>query len=167
MRKDAGSRGGVCETRRMFEGRLVGIFVTATAGEPMKALDEVQVTPQGLAGDRYESADGTFSSNAGGGRHVTLIEREAIDAVNAEGDVSVTATSTRRNLLTEGVPLNHLVGRTFRVGDVVLRGVRLNEPCAYLEGKNEPGFRQAMLHRCGLRAEVVETGVIRVGDVIA
>jgi MOSC domain-containing protein YiiM len=164
---DAVVASGVCETLRMFEGRLVGIFVTELSGEPMKALDEVQVTPQGLAGDRYESDGGTFSGNPGGGRHVTLVEREAIDAVNEEGDVSVSAASTRRNLLTEGVPLNHLVGRTFRVGDVLLRGVRLNEPCAYLEGKNEPGFRQAMLHRCGLRAEVVEPGVIRVGDVIA
>ncbi len=151
----------------MFEGRLVGIFVAAAAGEPMKSLDEVQVTERGLAGDRYERAEGTYSATTGAGRHVTLIEREAIDAVNAEGDVTVSAESARRNLVTDGVPLNHLVGQTFRVGDVVLRGIRLCEPCAYLEGKHEPGLRQALLHRAGLRAEVVEPGVIRVGDVIA
>ena len=99
-----------------------------------------------------------------GGRHITLIEREAIDAVNEEGDVTIVASETRRNLVTDGVPLNHLVGRELRVGDVVLRGVRLNEPCVYLESMTRTGVRQAMLHRCGLRAEVVTGGVIRPGD---
>jgi MOSC domain-containing protein YiiM len=151
----------------VFEGRLLAIYVTPAAGGPMKALDEVQVTEAGLAGDRYEAGEGTYSNRPGGGRHVTLIEREAIDGVNTEGDATIAADETRRNLVTDGVPLNHLVGRTFRVGDVVLRGVRLNEPCAYLERKTRAGVRLALLHRAGLRAEVVEPGVIRVGDVIA
>ena len=63
---------------------------------------------------------------------MTLVEREAVDAVRADG-LDLTEADTRRNLVTEGVALNHLVGCTFRIGAVRLRGLRLAEPCAYLE----------------------------------
>ena len=68
--------------------------------------------------------------------------------------------------MTEGVPLNHLVGRTFRVGGVVLRGFKLAEPCTYLEGLTRPGVRRALVHRAGLRAEILEGGTISVGDAV-
>ena len=84
---------------------------------------------------------GTYSDRPGAGREVTLIEREAIEAVNAAGAVAIDESETRRNLVTTGVPLNHLVGRTFRVGEVVLRGYRLAEPCVYLEDMTRPGVR--------------------------
>jgi len=85
--------------------------------------------------------------------------------VRADG-VDLADHETRRNLLTEGVPLNHLVGRTFRVGDVVLRGVRLADPCSYLAGLTRPGVSRALVHRGGLRADIVEGGTLRPGDAI-
>ncbi len=98
---------------------------------------------------------------------MTLIEREAIAAVRAEG-LAVSEADTRRNLVTEGVPLNHLVGRTFRIGAVTLLGVRLAEPCAYLEQLTRlDGVNAAFVHRGGLRAEVVVGGELRVGDAVA
>lgn len=112
----------------MFEGRLVAIYTTADAGTPMESRDSVRAVPGiGLEGDRYATEDGKHSQTPGTGREVTLVEREAIEAVRADG-TELADHETRRNLLTEGVPLSHLVGRTFRVGDVVLRGVRLAEP---------------------------------------
>ena len=109
---------------------------------------------------------GSFSGRPGTGREVTLIAREAIAAVNAEGEVTIGEHETRRNLVTEGVPLADLVDRTFRVGDVVLHGRRLAEPCAYLERMTRAGVRDALSHRGGLRADIVTSGILRVGDEI-
>lgn len=151
----------------MFEGKLVAIYTTEAAGAPMQSRREANAfAGAGLEGDRYAAGAGNFSQKPGAGRQVTLVEREAIAAVRADG-VELADHETRRNLLTEGVPLNHLVGRTFRVGEVVLRGVRLAEPCSYLAGLTRPGVSRALVHRGGLRADVVEGGVLRVGDRIS
>jgi MOSC domain-containing protein YiiM len=149
-----------------FEGRLVAIYTTTEAGAPMQAREEVRAVPGvGLDGDRYAARHGKHSQTPGTGRQVTLVEREAIAAVRDDG-LELADHETRRNLLTEGVPLNHLVGRTFRVGEVVLRGVRLAEPCSYLAGLTRPGVSRALVHRGGLRADIVEGGTLRPGDVI-
>jgi MOSC domain-containing protein YiiM len=150
----------------MFSGTIAAIFVAPTAGAPMEARTSVAAsTGVGLDGDRYATGAGRYSDTGRGPRDVTLIEREAVDAVRAETGIDVLEIETRRNIVTEGVPLNHLVGRTFRVGEVLLRGVKLSEPCAYLEelvGKD--GLYKAFLHRGGLRAEVLGDGEISVGD---
>jgi MOSC domain-containing protein YiiM len=147
-------------------GTLVAIFTTPAGGGPMEAHEEVAaIAGSGLAGDRYSAAAGTFSGNAGGGREVTLIAREGIDAANDEG-VTIEACETRRNLLTEGIDLGELIGRTFAVGEVILRGVRDCPPCKYLEEMTRPGVRVALENRGGLRADIVRDGMIRVGDKI-
>jgi MOSC domain-containing protein YiiM len=151
----------------MFEGRLVGIYTSTGAGKPMDAHDELRaVAGVGLAGDRYalDVQRGKFSDRPGTGRQVTLVEREAVAAANAEAELDLAEADTRRNLVTEGVPLNHLVGRTFRIGDVVLVGKRLAEPCAYLATLTAKGASRALVHRGGLRADVVTGGTLRVGD---
>jgi MOSC domain-containing protein YiiM len=152
----------------MFRGRVVAIFVAPAAGAPMEARDAVEaVEAVGLTGDRYALGTGKYSGTNRGPRDVTLIEREAIDAVRGDDGIAVAEADTRRNLVTEGVPLNHLVGRTFRVGAVTLRGLRLAEPCAYLEQLTRlDGVNRAFVHRGGLRAEVVAGGELRVGDPI-
>jgi MOSC domain-containing protein YiiM len=151
----------------VFSGRLVAIYVAARAGAPMTACAAAEARAGvGLTGDRYASGTGTYSATGRGPRDVTLVEREAVDAVRADG-IALTEADTRRNLVTEGVALDHLVGRTFRVGDVVLRGVRLAEPCAYLEQLTGlAGVREALVHRGGLRAEVIDGGALRVGDMV-
>jgi MOSC domain-containing protein YiiM len=151
-------------------GRLVAIFVASGAGAPMEARDHVGANAGvGLDGDRYATGTGTYSGTGRGARDATLIEREAIEAVRStdDGGVEVREDETRRNLVTEGVALNHLVGRTFRVGAVRMRGVRLAEPCVYLEQlTGREGVRAALVHRGGLRAEILDDGVLRVGDAI-
>jgi MOSC domain-containing protein YiiM len=148
-------------------GKLVAIFTTADPGRPMEAHDEVSATAgAGLSGDRYRAGTGTFSGNAGAGREVTLIAREGIEAANQDG-VRIEPHETRRNLVTEGIDLDTLIGRTFAVGEVVMRGVRDCPPCQHLEQLTRPGVRVALEARGGLRADIVRDGVIRVGDKIA
>jgi MOSC domain-containing protein YiiM len=153
----------------MFEGTLVAIYTSPSAGEPMDSRDEVRaVEGVGLEGDRYALTvrTGKFSNREGTGRQVTLIEREAVAAANAEAHLELSEGDTRRNLVTDGVPLNHLLDRTFRIGDVVLHGRRLAEPCSYLASLTTPGASRALVHRGGLRADVLTGGTLRVGDVI-
>jgi MOSC domain-containing protein YiiM len=147
-------------------GRLVAIYTTTSGGEAMVALDECHASVgAGLDGDRYATKTGNFSSRAGAGREVTLIAREAIADANRQG-VVLGEHETRRNLVTEGVDLDGLVGKTFTIGEAVLVGVRDCPPCAYLEGLTRPGVRAALEGGGGLRADVVRDGTLRVGDEI-
>ena len=99
-------------------------------------------------------------------REVTLIELETIEALEREKSIAIPPGAARRNVVTRGVPLNHLVGREFQVGAVRLRGTRLCEPCAYLEELTQQGVLAGLIHRGGLRAEIVTGGTIRVEDAI-
>jgi MOSC domain-containing protein YiiM len=126
------------------------------------------VEGKGIDGDRYGEGVGSFSDWEGGGRHVTLIEEEALEAIARESKMELSAADARRNLTTRGVALNHLVGRKFRVGAVTLAGIRMCEPCEHMEElSGVAGVRKALVHRGGLRAEVVSGGEIRVGDEIS
>ena len=150
----------------MFQGTLVSIHIAPEKAQPMQQLGEVKAVPgKGLNGDRYCCGTGTFSKTSGAGREVTLMEMESIDALK-EKNILLHAGDARRNLVTRGVPLNHLVGRTFKVGEVRLRGVRLCEPCAHLEGLTQRGVLNELVHRGGLRAEILSGGTIRAGDAI-
>jgi MOSC domain-containing protein YiiM len=120
----------------------------------------------GLEGDRYAARIGTFSQVPGSGRAVTLIEIEALEALQRDYQVELDPALSRRNIVTRGVPLNHLVEREFRIGDVVLRGTRLCEPCAHLERLTAKGAMRGLIHRGGLRADILEGGTIKVGDTL-
>lgn len=151
----------------MWRGELVGIYLASAKGERLTSTPEAQaVVGRGLEGDRYFDKKGTFSAKPGVGRELTLIEAEAIEAALRDDGVELAPEETRRNLLTRGVPLNHLVGRVFRVGEVLLRGVKLCEPCDHLEALTRPGVRKALAHRGGLRTEVVRGGTLRIGDAV-
>jgi MOSC domain-containing protein YiiM len=149
-------------------GRLVSIYVAPVGGAPMEARDHVATTAgAGLHDDRYAAGTGTYSGTGTGARDVTLIEREVVDAVRVHEGVDVHEDETRRNLVTEGVALNDLVDRTFTVGAVRMRGVRLAAPCTYLEQlTGRAGVRAALEGRGGLRAEILDDGELRVGDAI-
>lgn len=149
-------------------GRLVSIHLAAAAGSPMTSVTAVRTLPgQGLAGDRYCLGTGSFSQKPGTGRECTLIELEAIQALAVELGLRVEPALARRNLVTEGVALNHLVGREFQVGEVRLRGMRLCEPCKGLAAvTGQPAILPGLIHRGGLRCEILSEGEMRVGDEI-
>ena len=153
----------------MMSGTVESIYLHAgqVGGDPMMAVDSARaVLGAGFEGDRFWQGPGSTATKKGPDREVTLIEAETIEAVNREGKVTIQPITSRRNIVTRGVALNHLVNHEFRVGSVVLRGLRLCEPCNHLEKLTEPGMLMALLHRGGLRAQVVEAGEIRVGDPI-
>jgi MOSC domain-containing protein YiiM len=151
----------------MFQGQLIGIFVSDKKCEELRSVEQAEAVPgRGIAGDRYERQEGTFSTKPGPDREVTLIEIEALDALQRESEITLKPAHARRNLLTRDVPLNHLVGREFTVGAVVLHGLRLCEPCGHLEGLTVLGVNKGLTHRGGLRARVVRGGVLRTGDLI-
>ena len=121
---------------------------------------------KGLEGDRYFRGEGSFSKNPGGGREVTLVASEMLSLLEREHGIRLDPAETRRNLLTSGVTLNDLVGKIFQVGGVRMRGVRLAEPCDHLERLTRPGVLKGLVHRAGLRADILDEGVLRVGDEI-
>ena len=148
-------------------GEVVSIHISPEAEAAMRSVRTVRaVQEQGLEGDRYFRAAGTYSDRPGAGREVTLIEVEAIEAMARDNEVQIAPGEARRNVVTRGVALNHLVGREFRVGVVRLRGVRLCEPCSHLESLTRRGVLGGLVHRGGLRAQVLSEGDIHVGDPI-
>lgn len=151
----------------MWKGTVVSIHLAAAASGPMASVKEVRaVAGKGLEGDRYFNQVGTYSKKPGPDREVTLIEIEAIDALKRDYGIDVDPGDARRNIVTQGVPLNHLVGRKFRVGEVTLRGIRLCEPCSHLAQLTHQEVLPGLVHRGGLRAQILTEGIIRVGDTI-
>ena len=123
------------------------------------------VAGAGIKGDRY------FARHEEPGQNITLIEGEEIEAFLTEYGRAYDLSITNRNLITRGVHLNRLVGREFLVGDVRLRGVDLCEPCHRLgralasSELSAPAVVKRLLHRAGLRADVLSTGTITRGAI--
>ncbi len=148
-----------------WSGRLTGIYIAADKGEPMQSLQSVRAIPGlGLDGDRYALRRGSLSRWSPSKRQVTLISKEALDELESESGVRLAPIESRRNLLVSGVPLNDLRGCRFRVGEVLLEGVRLCQPCKYLERKSGLVLLPAMIGRGGLRAQVLSEGLLQIGD---
>ncbi len=151
----------------MTSGILRGIWIAATACEPLIRVEEVRAIPgHGLEGDRYFFARGTFSTWPGGGRDVSLIEEEALQAIRADHGIDLSEGRSRRNLVTSGIVLTDLHNRTFRIGTAIFRGIRPAAPCQHLERLTEAGVFDALKNRGGFRADVLEEGVLHVGDAI-
>ena len=150
----------------MFEGSVVSIHIAPAAEAKMIAVTEVAAIPgKGLAGDRYYQQTGTFTKPQPD-RELTLIENEAIEAFNSELQINYAADAARRNVVTRGVPLNHLVGREFQIGEIRVRGLKLCEPCSHLARLSNEAVLPGLVHRGGLRAQILTEGVIRAGDVV-
>lgn len=152
---------------RMWRGIVVSLLIAPEATRPMVSVEKVRAIPgRGLEGDRYFNRIGTYSHKPGPDREVTLIEIESVQALKRDLGIRLKPSETRRNIATSGVPLNHLVGQDFRIGEVRLRGIRLCEPCSYLESLTKQGVLGGLVHRGGLRAQILTGGLIRVGDVV-
>jgi hypothetical protein len=143
-------------------GSVAGLLVAAEAEAVLVKVDEVlAIAGHGLEGDRYAAGRGTFSAPGGRGYELTLVEAEVLDELDLPWE------EARRNVVTHGVALNALVGRRFTIGSVECVGRRLAEPCAHLERLARPGLLRPLVHRGGLRADIVVGGRIAVGDTVA
>jgi MOSC domain-containing protein YiiM len=149
----------------LTQGHVEAIFIGPDPGGPMRPAEVVRAVPgQGLVSDRYWQGAPNAPRKRGPDREVTLIEAEAIEAMDRDLGVTLDPSESRRNFVTRGVALNHLVGHEFRVGDARLKGLRLCEPCSHIEEMTRPGVRAGLVHRGGLRAQVLDEGLVRVGD---
>ncbi len=125
------------------------------------------VPGRGLEGDRYFLNTGTFSpSPQKPDFELTLIEQENIDAFAQASGLPFMASQARRNIVTLGVKLNELVGREFWLGEVRVSGLRLCEPCNYLAKISFPETLKGLVHKGGLRAQILSEGIIRSGDAV-
>ena len=160
----------------MWQGHVASLHIAPEASAKMETVTEVHAIPgRGIEGDRYFKGTGFYSPRPShGGREVTLIEIESVEALDggvlsATGDtggIKLAAADTRRNIATSGVPLNHLVDKEFWVGSVLMRGTRLCEPCKHLDELTRSGVMGGLIHRGGLRAQILTEGVIRPGDIV-
>ena len=145
-------------------GTVELIALASEAEGPMRAVSAVEaVEGRGLLGDRYERGAGTFSNPRGRGYDLTLMEAEALEEL-AEKGVELAPVEARRNLVVRGIALDDLIGRRFRIGEVECFGQRRCEPCSHLERLTRPGVLRGLVHRGGLRADVLSGGGIRTGD---
>jgi hypothetical protein len=145
-------------------GTVELIALADEAEGPMRAVSAAEaVEGRGLRGDRYERGAGTFSNPRGRGYDLTLVEAEALEELSTKG-VDLAPIEARRNIVVRGIALDDLIGRRFRVGEVECFGQRRCEPCAHLERLTRPGVLRGLVHRGGLRADVLSSGGIRVGD---
>lgn len=150
-------------------GVVEALAVAPEAEAPMRLVQSARaLAGRGLAGDRYADGAGTFSSRGARrpGFDLTLIAAEVVEELTSR-DASLDFASTRRNVLTRGVDLNALVGRDFTIGGVRCRGLRLAEPCAHLERLSGPGLLRPLIHRGGLRADILGDGMLVTGSAIS
>ena len=150
-----------------WQGKVAVLYITPKPSGAMVSVAEVKAfADRGLEGDRFFRD--SWSKAKRPDKAVTLIEEETLELAAAELGTEMFADKTRRNIVTRGVPLIHLLHREFSIGGVVMRGLRLFEPCNHLEKTSKiPGIFGALEHRSGLKAEILSDGVIRVGDYIA
>jgi len=154
-------------TGGLWRGQVVSLHIAPEKGKPMMSVAEVHAVPdRGLRGDRFFQR--SWSALQRPDKALTLIEAESIEAAEAELGIKLIPGDIRRNIVTRGVPLVELLNREFAVGGVVLRGLRLFEPCMHMERlAGIPGISQSLLHRSGLKAAILTEGIIRVTDSVS
>lgn len=149
----------------MQSGKVTNIFISAAQGARCISLSEVKaIAGKGLDGDRY-----CLSINDPMGNHnaVTLQSEEAITDCNIDLESTFLPEDFRRNIITRGIDLNSLVGRNFRIADVLLQGFELCHPCKYLTNLLQKDVLRGLCNRGGLRARILQSGTISIGDSVA
>lgn len=142
-------------------GAVAGLFIAEAAGEPMRTVASMElVAGAGIPGDRYATGQGHWSDPRWPDQQLTLVEAELCEALGLGLD------GLRRNIVTRGIGLESLIGREFELGTALLLGVRVCDPCRYIETLTRRGLFDELAGRGGLRATVVRGGVVRLGDAI-
>ena len=148
-----------------WTGTVIGLHIAPRSFLPMGDLDQVTlITDKGIDGDRYSKDDGFYSDRPEPGRQLTLFESEVLEALARDHGITLAATDHRRNVTTRSVPVNHLVGRRFRIGQAVAEGTRLSVPCRHIEQITGQEIFAPLINRSGLHARILDGGIVRRGD---
>ncbi len=150
-------------------GIVTHLHLCPRAFLPMREVAEaILVAGKGIVGDRYMigSEAGFYSHKPEEGRQITLFELEALETIERDFGIDFAPHEHRRNVTVRGVPLNDLVGRTFRLGSALLHATRLSFPCRHIEEITGKAVFDALTHRAGLNCRIIESGTLRVGDAV-
>ena len=150
-------------------GKVEQILVAKNAGDKLFDVDKAELEKGfGIVGDRYHKKAGTFSKSLSksGDFEVTLIDRTEIDTFNQTMGLNYLAEDFRRNIVTADISLPSLLGGEFMIGNTRLRAIRLCEPCKYLANLLGQAVMEKMMGKCGVRAVIVKSGKVSVGDLI-
>jgi len=160
---------GAAPLTTSFVGVVRFLHITPRAFLPMRAMPEITlIAGKGIEGDRYMIGreEGFYSDRPEDGRQVTLFEIETLDALKRDAGIVLGPEEHRRNVTVEGVPLNHLVGRRFRLGETVLEATRLSIPCRHIEEITGKAIFDPLINRSGLNCRILAGGVVRIGDTV-
>lgn len=161
-----------CSTKPVapsWSGIVRFLHKTPRAFLPMMTFSELTlVAGKGIEGDRYMSGNdaGFYSHKPEEGRQITLFEIETLEALSRDANIELLPEDHRRNVTVEGVPLNHLVGRKFWLGDTLLEATRLSTPCRHIEEILGKAVFDPLINRSGLNCKILKGGVVRVNDII-
>lgn len=148
-------------------GQVVALHLCPRAFLPMRELETLTfVAGYGIQGDRYATGNGFYSHKPEEGRQVTLFEVETLEALWRDHGLALSPAEHRRNVTTRGVPLNHLVGRRFRLGATLLEATRLSVPCRHIEEVTGKEVFNLLLNRSGLNARILVGGTVCMGDAV-
>ena len=158
--------GGLPREPLASAGVVEGLLTAPRAEDTVEAHTTVELRAgRGIVGDRYFDGIGTFSASEKHGQQLTLVEAEVLDALRTDG-LELSPADARRNIVTRGIALNALVGKEFRIGTAQCVGRRLCEPCSHLQRLTGRALLRPLVHRGGLRADILTSGVVTVGDEI-
>src|SRR4030088_3733865 len=136
---------------------------------PMRAMPELRlIEGKGIEGDRYMIGreEGFYSHKPEEGRQVTLFEFETLVALKRDANIELGPGEHRRNVTTEGVPLTHLVGHQFWLGETLLEATRLSIPCRHIEEITGKAIFDPLINRSGLNCKILKGGIVRSGDAV-
>jgi MOSC domain-containing protein YiiM len=145
------------------------LHITPRAFLPMRAMPAITlVAGKGIEGDRYMIGreEGFYSHKPEEGRQVTLFELETLIALKRDANIELGPQEHRRNVTVEGVPLNHLVGQRFWLGETLVEATRLSIPCRHIEEITGKAIFDPLINRSGLNCRILKGGVIKVGDLV-
>jgi MOSC domain-containing protein YiiM len=145
------------------------LHIAPRAFLPMRAMSELRlIASKGIDGDRYMIGreEGFYSHKPEEGRQVTLFEFETLVALRRDANIDLGPEEHRRNVTTEGVPLTHLVGRQFWLGETLLEATRLSIPCRHIEEITGKAIFDPLINRSGLNCRILKGGTVRVGDAV-
>ena len=149
-------------------GIVVALFTVDRRAAPMKKVEQLYaLAGRGIEGDRYFLGTGTYSKSPEPGRQVTLIKSEVLESLKNKLEINVKPEESRRNILTQRIEINDLIGTEFYVGTVRLRAHRITQPCLYLEKLlDQPGLYKELWDNGGISCEILSDGVIKERDII-
>jgi MOSC domain-containing protein YiiM len=152
-----------------WTGLVRHLHITPRAFLPMRAMPSITlIAGRGIEGDRYMigSEEGFYSHKPEEGRQGTLFELETLVALKRDRKIELGPEEHRRNVTVEGVPLTHLVGRRFWLGETLLEATRLSIPCRHIEEITGKAIFDPLINRSGLNCKIIQGGIVKVGDLV-